>query len=131
MTSTIKSMLVLSMLSMANYSTAESALNWSVSVSSGMPPPPVLRHEPLPLQQAGQIWVRGYWDWNGSAYLWVPGHWVRERTGYVYVQPAWREGARGWDLRRGGWHREDSDVGYRPRAGGGHCPPGQRKKGEC
>lgn len=131
-------MMSLGLLSVAPMSMAQSALDWSVTISSGMPPPPVVRYEPVPVARAGAIWVQGYWNWNGGAYVWLPGHWVMSRPGYLYVQPAWREGPRGWELRRGGWHRGEHGRGYDgeygPRYGEGppsHCPPGHRKKGEC
>ena len=110
---------------------AQSALDWSVTISSGMPPPPVIRYEPVPVARPGSVWVRGYWNWNGGGYVWIPGRWVNARPGYVYVQPAWREGSDGWDLRRGGWHRGDSDEMHGGRHGPPHCPPGHRRKGEC
>jgi len=120
------------LLAMSTFSQAQSALDWSVTISSGMPPPPVLRHEPLPVARPGQIWIRGFWDWNGMAYVWVPGHWAAARAGYSYVQPAWREGPHGWDLRRCGWHRSGSDFDDgSPGRRAGHCPPGHRRKGEC
>ena len=120
------------LLTSATFSQAQSALDWSVTISSGMPPPPVLRHEPVPVARPGQIWAQGYWDWNGAGYVWIPGHWVVARAGYTYVQPAWREGSHGWDLRRGGWHRgaPDFDEGAAGH-GATHCPPGHRRKGEC
>jgi len=122
----------LALLIAAPWSLAQSALDWSVTISSGMPPPPVMRYEPVPVARPGQVWVQGYWDWNGGGYVWMPGHWVVARAGYMYVQPAWREGPHGWDLRRGGWYRGSPgfDDGP-PGRGPGHCPPGHRKKGEC
>ncbi len=94
-------------------------IHWGVTISSGTPPPPV-RYEPMPPPRVGYVWVEGYWNWNGGAHVWVPGHWVRARSGYDYAQPRWQEGPNGWELHRGGW-----------RQGKGHCPPGQRKKGNC
>ncbi len=96
-------------------------IRWGVTISAGTPPPPV-RYEPPPPQRAGYVWVEGYWNWNGSAFVWIPGHWLLARAGYEYAQPRWQEGPQGWQLQRGGWRR-----------GGGppHCPPGQRKKGNC
>jgi len=120
------------LLAMSTFSQAHSALDWSVTISSGMPPPPVLRHEPMPLAWPGHLWIQGFWDWNGVAYVWVPGRWVVARAGYSYVQPAWRESPHGWDLRRGGWHRRGQDLNNgSPAHRAGHCPPGHRRRGEC
>lgn len=102
---------------------ADPNISWGVTISSGMPPPPVVRYEPPPPPRPSHVWVQGYWNWNGGAYVWVPGRWVGARPGYVYAQPQWIEGPQGWQLQRGGW---------KPGKGGaGHCPPGQRKKGNC
>ncbi len=101
---------------------ADPNISWGVTISSGMPPPPVVRYEPLPAPRPSHVWVQGYWNWNGSAHVWVPGHWIAQRRGHVYAQPQWIEGPQGWQLQRGGWKQG---------AGPGHCPPGQRKKGNC
>jgi len=106
---------------------AEPSVSWDVTISSGTPPPPVVRNEPVPPPRPSQIWVQGYWGWNGNAYAWMPGRWEAVRPGYVYVQPEWREGPRGWELHQG-WRARDADRG---RGGPGDCPPGHRRKGEC
>jgi hypothetical protein len=31
------------------------------------------------------------------------------RPGYVWHRPEWRQGDRGWEMVRGGWHRGDRD----------------------
>ena len=82
---------------------AEANIQWGVMISSGGMPPPAVRYEPLPPPRPSQVWVRGYWAWDGIDYRWVAGHWERARSGYVYVQPEWVEGPRGWEFRRGGW----------------------------
>ncbi len=122
------SALLLSMLSFAGLAHADPNISWGVTISSGTPPPPV-RYEPMPPPRPAYIWLQGYWGWNGSAYVWVPGRWERERPGYVYAQPRWVEGPRGWELHQGGWHGGPGGQGG--PGGPGHCPPGQRKKGNC
>lgn len=101
---------------------AEPNISWGVTISSGTPPP--VRYEAPPPPRAAHVWVQGYWNWRGGAFVWVPGHWVAARPGYVYTQPQWVQGPQGWQLQRGGWR---SGQGGGP----GHCPPGQRKKGNC
>lgn len=102
---------------------ADPNISWGVTISSGMPPPPAVRYEPVPAPRASQVWVQGFWNWSGGNYVWVPGHWVAARPGYVYGQPQWVQGPNGWVLK-GGWKSG-------PGGGPGHCPPGQRKKGNC
>lgn len=110
---------------------ADPNINWGVTITSGTPPPPVVRHEPVPPPRPASVWIQGYWGWNGGAYVWIPGRWEAARPGYVYVQPVWREGPRGWELHQGGWRAKDPRHGDRGRGGPGDCPPGHRRKGEC
>ncbi len=114
---------------------ADPNVSWGVTISSGMPPPPVVRYEPVPPPRPSYVWVQGYWGWNGSAHVWIPGRWEAARPGYVYVQPAWRQAPGGWELHQGGWRTKGPRaqgpyVDHGP-GGPGHCPPGHRKKGEC
>jgi WXXGXW repeat (2 copies) len=54
---------------------------------------------------AGYVWIGGYHNWNGNAYVWVPGrwempprpharwvahHWVKRHGGWVLVEGRWR-----------------------------------------
>ncbi len=114
---------------------ADSDIQWGVTISSGMRPPPVVRHEPVPPPRPAFVWVQGYWGWNGNAYVWLPGRWEPARPGYVYVQPNWQQGPRGWELHQGGWHAQGphhAERGHgRERGGPDNCPPGHRRKGEC
>ena len=117
------------LLGVSQFAIAEPNIQWGVTIASGGMPPPAVRYEPLPSPRPSQVWVRGYWAWDGNDYRWVAGHWERARSGYVYVQPEWVEGPRGWEFRRGGWEgggRRERDDSPKP----GHCPPGHRKKGE-
>ena len=117
---------------------AEPNIQWGITISSGGTPPPAVRYEPLPPPRPSQVWVRGYWAWDGNDYRWVPGRWERARVGYVFVQPEWIQSPQGWQFQQGGWqddqrrgrdrHREpdrEDSPGY------GHCPPGHLKKGGC
>jgi hypothetical protein len=117
---------------------AEPTIQWGVTISSGGAPPPAVRYEPLPPPRQSQVWVRGYWAWDGNDYRWVPGRWERARIGYVYIQPEWIQSPEGWQFRQGGWqggegrardHDRDHDREDSHRRS--HCPPGHRKKGEC
>ncbi|MCE2867396.1 MAG: YXWGXW repeat-containing protein [Burkholderiaceae bacterium] len=109
---------------------AEPSIQWGVTISSGGPPPPVVRYEPLPPPRPAHVWVHGYWAWDGNDYRWVPGRWERARVGYVYVQPEWIQSPEGWQFRQGGWQggkgRDREDSHKRD-----HCPPGHRRKGDC
>lgn len=95
----------------------------SVSVNIGTAPPP-LRYEPMPSPRSGYVWAPGYWNWNGHTHVWSDGHWERERSGYVYKSPEWHQHNGQWQLNKGGWKSGN-------HKNGGHCPPGQAKKGNC
>jgi hypothetical protein len=53
---------------------------------SGMPPDPLYEQEP-PSPGDGEVWIDGYWHWNGEEWVWVGGRWEQEQEGYVYVEP--------------------------------------------
>lgn len=72
---------------------AHDNIQWGVTISSGMPPPP----------RSQFVWVNGFWYWHGGAYSWVSGHWEPARAGYLYSQPAWHHGTGGWNFQPGRW----------------------------
>lgn len=124
----------------------------SVNIILGDAPPPV-RYEVVPAPRNGYVWAPGYWNWSGNRHVWSNGHWERNRPDYSYAQPQWRQENDGWRLDRGGWKHDqkkykkekhdkqdkhhDRDERYERDDhddrghGGGHCPPGQAKKGNC
>jgi hypothetical protein len=68
------------------------------------PPAAVVETRPA-APGAGYVWISGYQNWNGSAYVWVPGkwemppraharwvahRWVHRNGGYVMVEGHWR-----------------------------------------
>jgi hypothetical protein len=71
--------------------------------------PPEPRVEPMPPPRRGQVWVAGYWDWNGRRYVWRPGRWMPARRGYHWREDRWVERNGGWVRERGGWARGDRD----------------------
>lgn len=131
---------------------AQAQVNFNIII--GNPPPPA-RHEAVPRPRAGYVWAPGFWTWNGHDHDWRAGHWERARQGEVYTRPQWVQADNGWRLQEGGWRREQAERhqrhdrdGRRDRDDhrrddhrrndhgkhghdGGHCPPGQAKKGNC
>jgi hypothetical protein len=67
--------------------------------------PPI--HEPeLRLVSPGPeyVWVDGYQEWTGSAYIWVPGRWViPPRPHAVWVPGHWDHDRHGWFFIVGRW----------------------------
>ena len=52
----------------------------------------------------GFVWIEGFWDLRGGAWVWAPGRWVmppRERA--VWVRPEWRREGNRWRYREGRW----------------------------
>jgi hypothetical protein len=88
--------------------TASARTNIDFDIFIGNPPPPA-RHEVIPAPRAGNVWIPGFWDWNGRRHTWVRGHWERARTGYVYEKPQWQQTDRGWHLARGEWKQGRND----------------------
>ena|GEM_PF-6241375 len=85
----------------------------------GFPPAPL--REPMPAAtKPGQVWLDGYWDWNGTEWQWRAGRWVTNRPGYVYVSPYYDYGYEGYTYRTGYWARKRALAGdvylHRPSA---------------
>ena len=50
------------------------------------------------------VWVKGYYNWNGSRYEWVRGTWVRiQQSGSVWVAAHWQPTAGGYIWVPGAW----------------------------
>ncbi|MDB5732362.1 MAG: hypothetical protein JWQ03_2257 [Variovorax sp.] len=107
--------------------------------------PPAPRYERVPMAQPGQVWVPGHWRWNDRGYAWSPGYRETARPDREYAPGRWVRAEGGWRWLEGDWrrarkakHREPERYDNDPerdedhdRGHGGHCPPGQAKKGRC
>ncbi len=60
------------------------------------PPAAVVETHP-PIPGPGYVWINGYQQWNGNAYVWVPGRWE------MPPRPHARWVAHRWVRRHGGW----------------------------
>jgi hypothetical protein len=50
------------------------------------------------------IWVKGYYNWDGSRYQWMPGTWVRASSpGAVWVPAHWQPSTGGYVWVQGAW----------------------------
>lgn len=90
---------------------AQARTNATVIIQTAPPPP---RHEVLPPQRHGMVWVAGHWEWRHNRYVWMEGYWVKARPGHVYRPPTWQERDGHWHMDRGRWER-----GRRDRDGDG------------
>lgn len=68
--------------------------------------PPAPRHEVVPVERRGYVWVPGYWNWNGRRYVWVAGHSVRGHRGAHWVPNQWAQDHGRWRMNRGHWDRD-------------------------
>ena len=83
------------------------------AVSVAWAPPPMLVDEPTPQPADNQVWVGGYWVWEGD-WVWASGNWAPPpRPGYQWNNPYYE-------------HRGDSVVfvnGYWGAPGTSFVPP--------
>jgi hypothetical protein len=78
----------------------------ALGVVATMPDTPAMPSEVMSVSPGPEyVWVKGYYNWDGSRYQWVPGTWVRASSpsavwvpahwqpttgGYIWVAGAWR-----------------------------------------
>ncbi len=74
------------------------------------PPPRDEKWEP----KAGEVYVKGRWDWKGGKWEWMAGRWEHEQPG-----KHWREAR--WENRNG--HYELVDGGWDDGGGAAMAPP--------
>ena len=56
--------------------------------ASTYPPEPLV--ESVPALDDGEVWVDGYWHWNGAEWVWISGQSVyAPGDDYVYVEPSY------------------------------------------
>jgi hypothetical protein len=77
------------------------AVGPTITVVGQQPPPPIVEmkrnHTP------GQVWIPGFWNWNGKAFIWQAGHFDHERRGQIYVPTTWQSVGNGWAMVPGHW----------------------------
>jgi len=86
-----------------------------VEVATAPPPPQVENPGPPPV--AGNVWVPGFWQWNGHRHAWIRGHWAAPpQVGMVYDPARWESRAGHWYFHDGRWHAPvaAANVVYEP-----------------
>jgi len=79
-----------------------------VRVAPIPPPPPPRAVIVAPAPRPGFVWVAGFYQWSGRAYVWVPGGWVRPpypRAVWVPSRVTYVPAQRGYVVVGGYWHR--------------------------
>lgn len=74
------------------------------------PPAPRVEYYGAP-PVVGQIWINGFWNWNGRGHVWVPGRWEAPRPGYMWVPHRWERDGRGWRQSGGHWQPDGGRHG--------------------
>ena len=70
------------------------------------PPPPAYTETPPPTPRPGDVWVPGWFKWDGRDFEWVTGRWMTPPRGtHEWVPGAWseRESDRQWQFVDGHW----------------------------
>ncbi|MCL2660273.1 MAG: YXWGXW repeat-containing protein [Acidobacteriaceae bacterium] len=86
------------------------AIDISIGISVGAPPPvlPVYAQPMIP--GPGYIWTPGYWAWGPGGYYWVPGVWVMPPApGMLWTPPYWGWSGGRYIFNPGYW---GMSVGY-------------------
>jgi WXXGXW repeat (2 copies) len=68
------------------------------------PPPPQVEYVGVP-PVYGQIWIGGFWGWQGGRHVWNGGHWDAPRQGYRWAPHAWVREGNAYRLHQGHWER--------------------------
>ena len=81
-----------------------SALVAAVPIYVRIRPPRIRVERRGPPPSPGHVWQRGYYRWDGAAYVWVPGRWeIGPRAHARWAEGHWRHGRRGWYWVEGHW----------------------------
>ncbi|HUT34552.1 MAG TPA: YXWGXW repeat-containing protein [Planctomycetota bacterium] len=71
------------------------------------PPPFVSERRPPPRSQ-GQVWIDGYWNWNGRRYVWESGRWTAPpRAHAVWAAPRYEKHQKGYRYTPGHWRESE------------------------
>jgi hypothetical protein len=75
-----------------------------VRVYVRVPPPPAVVEVRPAAPSPEHVWVEGYHNWNGNAYVWVPGRWeTAPRHHARWIAGHWRHSPRGYYWVPGHW----------------------------
>ncbi len=67
-------------------------------------PPPMRTEVAIAAPGPDFVWVPGYWNWGGSAYVWTAGAWSHPPHVHArWVAPSWHHNGHGWYSTRGEW----------------------------
>lgn len=71
-------------------------------------PPPPLRVEPIIVSPGpGNVWINGYWGYEGGRHVWHAGHYERPpHPGAHYVAPRWERKGNRYAFREGHWNKK-------------------------
>ena len=70
--------------------------------------PPHIRHERIPPRpDRDSVWIKGYWNWEGSRWDWVNGRWERpESPKHRWVAPRYVREGKAWRYEPPHWSHQ-------------------------
>jgi hypothetical protein len=86
----------------------------AIDVTTAPPPDQVENQGAAP---PGQVWVKGYWHWNGARHVWQGGHWAPPpQPGMIYEPARWESRNGHYFFNDGRWRvaAVASPVVYEP-----------------
>jgi hypothetical protein len=82
----------------------------AADMSASTEPPLLPAADQPPCPEEGDLWIPGYWAWDGVNYYWVPGEWVfPPRLGVFWTPGYWAYAGNVFVFHRGYWGPQ---VGY-------------------
>ncbi|MDB5968796.1 MAG: h16 [Hydrocarboniphaga sp.] len=100
----LKSLLGIALLTSSALAPIATQARVILDIDVGPPPPRVVE---VPAPRPHQVWVPGYYVWDGHhhQHVWHDGYWVKERPGYHYRADHWEQQGDKWHRVQGGWEQ--------------------------
>lgn len=82
-----------------------------VSIYAPVPPPPPREEVHVIASAPGQIWIAGFWGYEGGHHVWHPGHYEKPpAANFHYVAPRWDRKGTQYAFREGHWQKDSRWV---------------------
>ncbi len=75
--------------------------------------PPHARREVIPQRpDRDSVWIKGYWNWEGSRWAWTNGRWERpEQRSHKWVAPRYVREGKAWRYEPPHWSHQKVTEG--------------------
>jgi hypothetical protein len=72
-----------------------------------VPPPPAIEEHHGLAPGPGNIWIAGFWGYEGGRHVWHAGHWDKPpAANFHYVEPRWDRKGSQYAFREGHWQKD-------------------------